>query len=64
MARIPGDFPFKMSVRTIVIIRDVPAYQCDSCAEYQFDDEVMRRIDELLASVTEAAELEIIRYAA
>ena len=59
-----SDFPFKVSARTIVIIRDVPALQCDACAECLFEDEVMRRIDELLANVTDAVELEIVSYAA
>ena len=64
MSPVISDVPFKVSARTIVIIRDVPALQCDACSEYLFDDEVMGRIDELLANVTDAAELEIIRYAA
>ena len=64
MSPVVSDFPFKVSSRTIVIIRDVLAYECDSCAEYLFADDVMERIDALLASATRSAELEIIRYAA
>ena len=64
MSPVVTDFPFKISARTIAIIRDVPALQCDACAEYLFEDKVMERIDELLGNVTDAAELEIIRYAA
>lgn len=64
MSPVVSDFPFEVSARTIVIIGEAPAHQCDACAEYLFDDEVMRRIDESLANVADAAELEIIRYAA
>jgi len=64
MAPVVSDFPFKVSARTIVIIRDVPAHQCDACPEYHFSDDVMKRIEGQLASVTGSAELAVIRYAA
>jgi YgiT-type zinc finger domain-containing protein len=64
MSSVVSDFPFKVSSRTIVIIRDVPAYECDSCAEYLFADDVMECIDALLASTTGSGELTVIRYAA
>ena len=63
MSPVVTDFPFKISARTIVIIRDVPAFHCDACAEYLFEDKVMERIDELLGTVTDAAELAIVSYA-
>jgi hypothetical protein len=38
--------------------------QCESCSEYLLEDNVLRRVDEILAKVDPAAELEIIRFAA
>jgi hypothetical protein len=38
--------------------------QCGNCTEYLIEDSVMRRVDEILAAVAGAAELEVIRYAA
>jgi len=58
------DLPFKVSETTIVILKDLPVLQCDSCTEYFLDDRVMARVDEIIEKVDSAAELEIIRYAA
>ena len=58
------DLPFKVSDRTIVIFKDLPVLQCDGCTEYVVDDAVMAKIDERLAQVDAAAELEIIPFAA
>jgi hypothetical protein len=38
--------------------------QCANCTEYLIEDAVMRRVDQILASVSGEAELEVIRYAA
>jgi YgiT-type zinc finger domain-containing protein len=32
----------------IVVIRDVPAYVCDSCSEAYFSIEISRKIDEII----------------
>lgn len=58
------DLPFKINDTTIVIIKDLPVVQCGTCSEYLIDDEVLRRIDEILATVKSGTELEIVRYAA
>ena len=58
------DLPFKVSTTTIVILKDLPVLQCESCSEYFLDDLVMGRVEEILDKVDSAAELEIIRYAA
>lgn len=58
------DLPLKVSDRTIVIFKGLPVLQCEACAEYVLDDAVMAKIDERLAQVDAAAELEIIPYAA
>ena len=58
------DLPFKVSDRTIVILKALPVLQCDRCTEYLMTDEVLARVEELLSQADSAAELEIIRYAA
>ncbi len=58
------DLPFKVSDSTIVILKGLPVAQCGRCPEYLIEDEVLRRVEEILATVEGATELEIIRYAA
>jgi len=64
MARVVSDLPFKTTDHTIVILKGLPVLQCGNCTEYLIEDTVMRRVDEILAAVAGAAELEVIRYAA
>ena len=64
MTRILSDLPFKTTEQTIVILKSLPVLQCGNCPEYLIEDAVLRRIDEILATVAGAAELEVIRYAA
>jgi hypothetical protein len=59
-----SDLPFKTSDRTIAILKDLAILQCDNCAEYPIEDAVLARVDDILATIDGAAELEIIRYAA
>jgi YgiT-type zinc finger domain-containing protein len=59
-----SDLPFKTSEQTILILKNLPTLQCENCANYLIEDDVMARIDGILASVDGAAELEIVRYAA
>ncbi len=56
------DLPFKVDVGRIVISKDLPTHQGESCAEYLLDDKVMAEIDTLLANVDVSTELEVIRY--
>ena len=58
------NLPFKVDDVTIVILKDLPVYQCEGCTEYLLDDLVFKRVEEILDKVDTAAELEIIRYAA
>jgi len=58
------DLPFKVNDKSIVIFKELPVLQCQSCAEYLIEDPVMGRIEELLSKVDRAAELEIIQFAA
>lgn len=58
------DLPFKLSERTIVILKNLPVAQCDGCNEYLITDAVLATVDELFAKVDRSAELEIIPFAA
>ena len=58
------DLPFKVSDTSIVILKGLPVLQCGRCPEFLIEDEVLRRVDEILATVEGDTELEIIRYAA
>ena len=64
MQSIITDLPFKVSEKTIVILKEVPVIQCGNCSEYLLDDAVMKRVEEILAKVDSSAELEVIKYAA
>ncbi len=64
MKSIVTNIPFKVDQSTIVIVQDLPIYQCEGCTEYLFEDPVLKRVDEILDTVNLAAELEIVRYAA
>ena len=59
-----SDLPFKTTERTIVILKGLPVLQCENCAQYLIEDDVLARVDDILAAVDGAAELEVIRYAA
>ena len=58
------DLPFKVRAAGIVILKSLPVIQCRNCPEYLIEDAVLARVDEILASVSSQAELEIIPYAA
>jgi len=58
------DLPFKVRETSIVILKNLPVMQCRDCPEYLIEDEVLGRVDEILAGVNSGTEVEIIRYAA
>ena len=62
--RVVSDLPFKTTEHTIVILKGLPVLECANCTEYLLEDGVLSRVDEILADVGGAAELEVIRYAA
>ncbi len=64
MKSIITNLPFKVNETTIVILKDLPVLQCDSCSEYLLDDHVLKSVDEILRKIDTAAELEVIKYAA
>jgi YgiT-type zinc finger domain-containing protein len=64
LIRTRTDLPFKVSDASIVILKGLPVIQCGRCPEYLMEDEVLRRVDEILSKVEGGTELEIVRYAA
>ena len=58
------DLPFKVSDRTIVILKDLPVEQCEACSEYLIEDGVFAKVETLLSRVDTSVELEIIPFAA
>ena len=64
MTSITTHIPFKTSQTGIVIIKDLPVIQCESCSHYLLEDSVMKRVEEILGNVDTNAELEVIKYAA
>lgn len=64
MKSITTALPFKVSEQSIVMIKDIPTFQCENCFEYLLDDSVMARVDVILSKITEGAELEIVQFAA
>ena len=61
---IRTDLPFKVSERTIVIIKDLPVFQCDRCSEYSMDDPTFARVEQMLLRTDKSVELEIVPFAA
>ena len=61
---ITTDLPFKANETSIVIMKNLPLYQCESCCEYLLEDSVLKRVEEIIENVDNAAELEVIKYAA
>jgi YgiT-type zinc finger domain-containing protein len=64
MEHVVTDLPFKVRENSIVIIKDLPVWQCGNCSEYLIEDEVMAKVDILLGRVDTSAEVEILKYAA
>ena len=58
------DLPFKVTERTIVILKQMPVMQCDRCSEYSIEDAVFARVEDLLRTADTSVELEIIPFAA
>lgn len=58
------DLPLKIRETSIVILKSLPVLQCKNCPEYLIEDEVLRRVDQILDGVQTGTEVEIIRYAA
>jgi YgiT-type zinc finger domain-containing protein len=61
---VTTDLPFKVTERTIVILKRLPVAQCERCSEYSIEDSIFARVEELLSKANMSAELEIIPFAA
>jgi YgiT-type zinc finger domain-containing protein len=64
MQKVTTDIPFKANQSTIVIMKDLPVYECENCSEHLLDDPVLKRVEKIIKNVDTAAELEVIKYAA
>jgi YgiT-type zinc finger domain-containing protein len=58
------DLPFKVSERTIVIVKALAVLQCERCSEYLMDDPTFARVEQMLSRTDKATELEIVPFAA
>lgn len=58
------DLPFKLSARTIAILKDLPVLQCNQCGEYVIEDPIMEKVDLLLKKVDTTLALEIVGFSA
>jgi YgiT-type zinc finger domain-containing protein len=54
------NLPFKITEHTIVIVKNVRVLQCSACSEYLIQDNVMKRVDEVLQKADRSAELEVV----
>jgi YgiT-type zinc finger domain-containing protein len=61
---ITTDLPFKVSHRTIVILKHLPVVQCEGCSEYLIAEAVFAKVEEVLSEVNTSVELEVIQFAA
>jgi YgiT-type zinc finger domain-containing protein len=64
MEHTVGDLPFKVRQTSIVIVKNLPLWQCPNCDEYLLEDLVMERVDHLLAGIDATVEVEILSFAA
>ncbi|CAN2048872.1 YgiT-type zinc finger domain-containing protein [Candidatus Magnetomoraceae bacterium gMMP-13] len=64
MNTIHTNLPFKVSQSTIVIVKDLPVFQCEGCAEYLLDDHIMEYVEHIFDHVDATTELEVLKYAA
>ncbi len=64
MQSMKTDLPFKVSDRSIVVIRNLPVLLCDNCTEYVLEDTVMATVERILDAVDDAAELSVVKFAA
>jgi len=63
MVRAQTDLPFKASETTIVIVKALPILQCERCAEYSLEGQVMEWVDEILRQIDIGAESEVAGFA-
>ncbi|MEK6657179.1 MAG: YgiT-type zinc finger protein [Nitrospirota bacterium] len=64
LERVITDLPFKISLRSIIIIKNLPLLQCKNCNEYLIEDSVMKKVDDILDNTDRNFEVGILSYAA
>jgi len=64
LEKVVTELPFKIRGGSIIIVKNLPVWQCQNCNEYLIEDPVMQKVDALLKKVDSAVEVEIITYAA
>jgi len=64
MSEKTTDLPFKVSDRSIVIVKSLPVFECGNCREYLIADPVMEKVEAVLEKSDSSAELEVVQYAA
>ena len=58
------DLPFKLSDRSIVVIKGLPVLLCQNCTEYALEDRVMAVVNHFLDGADDGSELRVVKYAA
>jgi YgiT-type zinc finger domain-containing protein len=64
MRAVTTDLPFKLSDRSIVVIKGLPVLLCENCTEYALEDRVMAAVEQILDRADDASELRVVKYAA
>lgn len=64
LSAVITDLPFKVTDRTIVILKNLPVAQCGRCSEYLIEDSVFAKVERLPSRVDTTVELEIIPFLA
>ncbi len=64
MSSLLSDLPFKVDLHSIVILKDLPVWQCSNCREYLIEDSIMVKVEQLLSAADISVELEIVKFAA
>lgn len=60
--KITTDLPFKLRQGNIVILKQLPVFQCNNCSEYSLEDPVMAQVEQILDKIDKTAELEVLHY--
>ena len=63
MRPVRGDLPFKTTDRSIIVVEDLPFFQCMNCPEHLIEDAVLERVDSILAGARGDSEIEVVGFA-
>ena len=56
------DLPFRLGDSAIMIVKSLPALECDQCGDTELENQVMTQVDRLLAK--DEPPSEVVRFAA